>query len=217
MKLYRFRYSPYARKVQMLLDLIGARYELVEVPYGDRTEIATLTGGYIQVPVFVDDDAKVVIESRDICEHLLVGEPRARLVPPPWQGPIWGYADFVDGPLEDVLFRIASPAVREAWPNAGDRALYNFIKERKFGTGCVDAWKRDQEALVQKARRLLAPTLENLATRDFLFGNTPTLADAALYGQCMMLEEADAALLPRVAEGLVAYARRVEGARRSSS
>jgi glutathione S-transferase len=217
MKLYRFRYSPYARKVQMLLDLIGSRYELVEVPYGDRTEIATLTGGYIQVPVFVDDDGKVVIESRDICEHLLVGEPRARLVPAPWQGPIWGYADFVDGPLEDVLFRIASPAVREAWPGASDRALYNFIKERKFGTGCVDAWRRDQEALVQKARRWLAPTLENLATRDFLFGNTPTLADAALYGQCMMLEEADAGLLPHVAEGLVAYARRVEAARRSSS
>ena len=40
MKLYRFRYSGYARKVQMLLDLIGARYDLVEVPYGDREELA---------------------------------------------------------------------------------------------------------------------------------------------------------------------------------
>src|SRR6478736_4468170 len=55
MKLYRFRYSPYARKVQMLLDLIGARYELVEVPYGDRNEIARVTGGYIYVPVLVGD------------------------------------------------------------------------------------------------------------------------------------------------------------------
>src|SRR5688572_5081891 len=34
MKLFRFRYSSYARKVQMLLDLLRRRYELVEVPYG---------------------------------------------------------------------------------------------------------------------------------------------------------------------------------------
>ena len=50
MKLYRFRYSPYARKVQMLLDLLGAAYELVEVPYEDRNELAQLTGGHILVP-----------------------------------------------------------------------------------------------------------------------------------------------------------------------
>ena len=29
MQLYRFRYSPFARKVQMLLDLLGKHYELV--------------------------------------------------------------------------------------------------------------------------------------------------------------------------------------------
>jgi glutathione S-transferase len=123
MKLYRFRYSPYARKVQVLLDLLGARYDLVEVPYSDRNEIARVTGGYIYVPVLVDDAGRVVTESRDICEHLLSGEAGARLVPAPLEGPIWAYADFVDGPLEDVLFRIASPAIRDAWPTAGDRAL----------------------------------------------------------------------------------------------
>src|SRR5579872_2778423 len=92
MRLFRFRYSPYARKVQMVLDLLGAKYELVEVPYGDRTEIAKATGGYIYVPVLVDG-AKVVTESRDICEHLLAGEAGARLVPAPFEGPIWAYAD----------------------------------------------------------------------------------------------------------------------------
>jgi glutathione S-transferase len=214
MKLYRFRYSPYARKVQMLLDLIGARYDVVEVPYSDRNEIASVTGGYIYVPVLVDDDGKVVTESRDICEHLLVGEARARLVPAPWQGPIWAYADFVDGPLEDVMFRIGSPAVRDAWPTVGDRALYVLVKERKFGAGCVDAWARDQPALIDKARHLLAPTLETLAARAFLFGDAPTLADAALYGACKMLEEVDARLLPRVAEQLVPYLRRIEAGAR---
>jgi glutathione S-transferase len=210
MKLYRFRYSPYARKVQMVLDLLGARYDLIEVPYTDRNEIARLTGGYIYVPILVDDSGQAIIESRDICQHLLSGAAGERLVPPPWQGPVWAYADFVDGPLEDVLFRIASPAVRDRWPNPGDRALYVLIKERKFGAGCVDAWQRDREALVQKARKLLAPTLLTLASRKFLFGDTPTLADAALYGVCKMLDEGDPQLLPQVAGALVPFMQGLE-------
>jgi glutathione S-transferase len=210
MKLYRFRYSPYARKVQMVLDLLGIRYDLIEVPYSDRNEIARATGGYIYVPVLIDDSGRAITESRDICEHLLVGEAGARLVPPPWQGPIWAYADFVDGPLEDVFFRIASPSVRDHWPNPGDRALYVLIKERKFGAGCVDAWQRDRDVLIQKARKLLGPTLTTLASRKFLFGDAPTLADAALYGVCKMLDEADSHLLPQLADGLVHFMQRVE-------
>ena len=210
MKLYRLRYSPFARKVQMLLDLLPATYELIEVRYGQRQELATLTGGYIYVPVLVDDEGKVTVESRAICEQLLAGAAGAHLVPPPFEGPIWGYADFADGPLEDVTFRIASPAVRDSWKDPFERALYVLVKERKFGAGCVDAWQRDQPALIAKAQHLLQPTLATLARRPFLFGDAPTLADAALYGNCVMLEEADPELLPRVAHGLVAYARRLE-------
>src|SRR5688572_30675112 len=80
MKLYRFRYSPYARKLQMLLDLLGKPYELSEVPYGDRSELASVTGGYIYVPVLVDDDGSVLVESRDIAEKLLAGAGGKQLV-----------------------------------------------------------------------------------------------------------------------------------------
>jgi len=210
MRLFRFRYSPYARKVQMVLDLLGARYELVDVPYSDRNEIARTTGGYVYVPVLVDDGGKVIVESRDICENLTASGKGAGLVPSPLEGPIWAYHDFADGPLEDVLFRVASPAVRDAWPSPGDRALYVLVKERKFGAGCVDAWERNQGALVERARHLLAPSLATLAARPFLFGEAPTLADAALYGLCKMLEEADRVLLPRVGEALVPFVRRLE-------
>jgi glutathione S-transferase len=215
MKLYRFRYSPYARKVQCVLELLGVRHDVIEASYRDRDELATLTGGYIYVPVLVDDDGKVHVESRDILAHVLSKHDGARgtkLVPSPWEGPIWAYQDFCDGPLEDPMFKIASPAVRDAWPTAGERALYVLIKERRYGAGCVDAWAKERDQLVAKARVLLAPTLRTLAQRPFLFGETPTLADAALYGLCVMLEEADRALLPRVAEQLVPYVRAVERA-----
>ncbi len=87
-----------------------------------------------------------------------------------------------------------------------------LIKERKFGAGCVDTWLRDRPALIAQARHLLAPTLSTLEKTPFLFGNTPSLADAALYGLCVMLEEGDPALLPHVSPSLVDYARRLEQA-----
>ena len=214
MKLYRFRYSPYARKVQMLLDLLGAEYELVEQSYTDRRELAELTSGYVQVPVLLADDGCAIVESRAICEHLLSGPAGMKLVPSPLEGPIWAYADFADGPLEDVLFRIASPDIRSAWPSAAERGLYTYVKERKFGAGCVDAWLRDRAQLVQRARSLLAPTLKTLTQRPFLFGERPTLADAALYGSCAMLEAAGPQLLPEVGEALVGYSRRLEASAR---
>jgi glutathione S-transferase len=211
MKLYRFRYSPFARKVQALLDLLGARYDVVEVPYADRNEIASVTGGYIHVPVLVDDAGKVITESRDICEQLLASEAASsHLVPAPLEGPIWAYADFVDGPLEDVLFRVGSPAVRDAWPTPGERALYVLVKERKFGAGCVDQWERQKDELLAKALRLLRPTLSTLSRQEFLFGSKATLADAALYGVCKMLEEADARLLGGPFAPLLAFERRLE-------
>jgi glutathione S-transferase len=214
MKLYQFRYSPYARKVQMLLDLLGHEYERVEVPYSNRDELARVTGGYIYVPVLVTDDGRAISESREISEYLLAGERGAALVPSPLEGPIWAYHDFVDGPLEDVLFRIASPAIRDAWPRAGDRALYVLIKERKFGAGCVSAWERDRPALVAKAKKLLAPTLRTLEQQPFLFGDRPSFADCCLYGNCAMLHEGDARLLPQIAEPLVGFMQRLEAAAR---
>jgi len=213
MKLYRLRYSPYARKVQMLLELAAIPHELIEVNYGDRNELAQLTGGYIYVPVLVDDAGKVIVESRVICEAIVSRPDAKHLVPSPLEGPIWAYGDFVDGPLEDILFRIASPAVRDTWKTPFERALYVLIKERKFGAGCVDDWERDRASLVAKAQRLLAPSLATLEQRPFLFGDKPTLADASLYGNCLMLEEGSPDLLRSISPGLVAFARRMEAAR----
>lgn len=217
MKLYRLNYSPYALKVQMLLDLLGVRYEPIDVVYGDRTELATVTGGYIYVPVLVDDDGTVVTESRNICERLLARPGGERLVPSPFEGPIWAYADYCDGPLEDVLFRISTPVVRDRWQDPFERALYVLIKERKFGAGCVDAWAKDRDNLVARARHLLAPTVRTLSQRPFLFGDRPTLADCALYGNLTMLHAADPALVTAVAEPLVAYRASVEAFARNAA
>jgi glutathione S-transferase len=213
MKLYSLRYSPYVRKVQMLLELLGQKFDLSELRYSDRTELAEVTGGYIYVPVLVTDDGRVHVESRKICQRLLADTPHT-LTPAPLEGPIWAYADFCDGPLEDVLFRLASPVIRDAWQDAGERALYTLIKERKFGAGCVEAWRADRAALLNRGRELLQPTMSTLARVPFVFGQQATLADAALYGELAMLREADPALVTELDAALPGYMRRVEDARR---
>lgn len=211
MKLYRFRYSPFARKVQVVLDLIGASYDLVEVAYGDRNELAALTGGYIYVPVLVLDGGEIVVESRAICERLVATEPGRRLVPSGLEGPVWAYCDFLEGQVEDVLFRVASPHILDQWKTPWERALFTLTKERKFGPGCVDQWRDQRESLIERGRKILEPTGRTLDARPFLFGETVTLADAALYGLSAMLEFAGNAL-DRVDPRLRVHARRVEAA-----
>lgn len=232
MKLFKFAYSPYARKVQAALDLSGVRYEAVEVPYGDRAELVAVTGGYLQVPVLVTDSGAVLTDSRVICEHLVYGdegsatehvsaEPAsaervqapggvaAALVPSPLEGPIWAYADFADGPLEDVLFRLATPALADKKSSASDRALYVYIKERKFGVGCIERWTAERPELISRGRRLLAPSVATLRRQPFLFGAAPTLADAALFGNLAMLEAAEESLPAALGPELPAFMQRV--------
>lgn len=189
MRLYRFNYSCYARFVQAAIELVGAPCSVIDVPYGDRDELATLTGGWIQVPVVVTDGGAVITDSRRIMTTLCSDDPRfAGLVPAVQAGPVWAYVDWAQGPLEDVAFRIATPGLVERFARPFERALFVFIKERRYGAGCVDAWAADGDRLAEQLDRLLAPTVTTLRARRFLFGDVPTLADAALYGQLMMLE-----------------------------
>jgi glutathione S-transferase len=213
MKLYRFDYSPFVRKVQMALELTGSAYEAVDVPYGDRTELAELTGGYIQVPVLVAD-GEVITDSRNICRWL-VGRPWGRwLAPPDLAAAVWAYADWCDGPFEDIMFRVATPQIARRFARLADRALFVYIKERKYGPGCVGQWEREHESLVKRAAELLQPTLQTLQNQPFVFGGDPTLADAALYGQFAMLSAADPGLPAKVSKAIEPWMKRLEQRRR---
>ena len=185
MRLYRFPYSCYALKVQCLLGLAGMRAEFEDVPYGDRSGLVEVTGGYIHVPVLVDDAGKVHVDSRAIAQFIVAQVPR--LLASPREGPVWAYADWADQMLEDPCFKLVAPAIRRRFARPADRALYTLIKERKYGAGCVEAWEKSTGALLEQARAALAPTDQTLRVSPFLFGELPTLADAALWGQIAML------------------------------
>lgn len=189
MRLHRLDYSCYARFVQATLELAKVPFELVDVPYGDREELAKLTGGYIQVPVLELDDGTPIVDSRRIVQHLVRTDERvARLVPEAEAALVWAYVDFANGPVEDAAFRLASPGIAQRFDTAFERALFVFAKERKFGAGCVQAWERDADALFERLVEVLEPTTRTLTHRPFLIGREPTLADLALLSQLLMLD-----------------------------
>jgi glutathione S-transferase len=213
MQLHRFEYSCYARFVQAAIELAGVPCELIDVPYTDREDLAALTGGYIQVPVVVTDGGAVLTESRRIVETLVRDDARfARLVPPAQAGPIWAYVDWVLNVFEDVAFRLATPGLRLRMPTPFARGLFVFIKERKYGAGCVDAWKRDADHLFARVVEMLGPTLATLEAQPFLFGAAPTLADAALYGHIVMLDFGAADRVAAMPATLLAWKQRFEAA-----
>lgn len=189
MRLHRFNYSCYARFVQATLELAKVPFELVDVRYGDREELARLTGGTIQVPVLELDDGTPIVDSRRIVEHLVQTDERvARLVPEADAALVWAYVDFANGPVEDAAFRLASPGIAQRFETAFERALFVLSKERKFGSGCVQAWEHDGDALFDRLVSALEPTTRTLTHRPFLLGREPTLADLALLSQLLMLD-----------------------------
>ncbi len=207
--LYRFAYSCYAWKVQAVLALRGDRTRIVDVPYGDRGELARLTGGYVHVPVLQLEDGTVLTESRRICEALVAEGAGLALVPAELAGPVWAFADWCDAVLEDVAFRIATPGIRDRFSSPWEKALFVLVKERKFGPGAVARWAAERDDLVARARSLLAPVAHTLSDRPFVFGGAPTLADAALYGQLALLSYADRGWPAWLPEAVTRYAERM--------
>ena len=209
-KLYRFPYSCYALKVQYLLDKLNLEYETVDVPYTNRTELVELTGGRVVVPAIAHND-RVIVESRTICEYLL-DLTQNELVPEGKEAGIWAYSDWCDSILEDVLFRIATPGISEKFSTTFEKALFAYVKERKFGTGCVQLWRDTQTELIAKAKELLQQTIKSITANGYVIGETISYADVTLLGHLAMVEYANSSLVAAISNVLPDYMARVRSA-----
>ena len=211
-RLFSFAYSPFAAKVWKCLEMKGLAHEVVEVPYLDRRELVSITGGSIHVPVLVDGD-QVVRESARITAYLDARyQPSLR---PAGLGPAPViFEQWSDLCVEDVAFRIATPGIdaRIGELNGGRqdaRALFRLIKERKFGAGCIEDWQARAPELYTRLRELLAPIALGLESTPFLLGAEPTVADAALFGNLWMIEWAEPGAVRAHLPGLRAWYERV--------
>ncbi len=214
MKLYQFAYSPFVAKVRKCLEWKGLAYQPVEVPYLDRRELVEVSGG-VMVPVLVDGTT-VVRDSARITAYL--DERHApSLRPGPLRGPATALERWADEVVEEIAFKLAAPGLEHHVARVNGRVdagpMFRLVKERRYGAGCLDAWRAAEPELAARLADELAPTAATLAEQPFLLGDRPTVADAALYGMFVMMEFGCPGRAFQILPGLAAWYRRVDEAR----
>ncbi|MDP2269224.1 MAG: glutathione S-transferase family protein [Archangium sp.] len=187
MRLLQFSYSPFAAKVRYCLALKQLDYELVEIPYTQRAELVKVSGG-IGVPVLVDG-ATVVTDSPRITAYLETkGGPSLRAHPLATVLEQWA-----DNWLEETAFRLACPGLEDRIGNEqGEEArlMFRLVKERRYGAGCIAAWRADQSKYAEETKAMLEPIVKAVQASGFVVGDSVSVADAAVAGQLHMIESA---------------------------
>jgi SAM-dependent methyltransferase/glutathione S-transferase len=186
-RLYQYPHSPFCIPVELMLRHAGIGYEVVNLNICEPSPVVMLTKGQCyQVPVIEDLLSQEVIwdqgaEGLEVARHIdEIG--RTNLFPKENTGLQEILTRYIEDECEDAGFRVGD-AYYEGWIKTDlERGLFRRHKERKFGAGCLEQWKRDVESLAQKFHKKIAPFEAILEKSPFLLGDKPTYADYALYG-----------------------------------
>ncbi len=188
LKIYLFDRSPFCIAIVQAAHAGGLEPELVPVSNADRSELIRLTNGAsYQVPVLADGE-RIVCESgpdsQDIAAYLDTHYLHGRLFPAALQGWQTIINQYIENTVEAVTFKVCDAAVIPEVADVVERTLLIRHKERKFGMGCVERWRRERPAMIAEANCLLLPFEQTLSSAggEFLFGATPVYTDFLLYG-----------------------------------
>lgn len=159
MKLYYHELSGHSHRARLFLSLVGVPHELVEVDLMQGAQKAPAflkLNRFGQVPV-LDDDGVIVADSNAILVYLAKKLGRGDWLP--------------EAPLTSAAVqRWLSVAAGEiAYGPAAARLITLFSAPLRA------------EEVIARAHRLLAVVDAELAARDFIAADTPTIADVALY------------------------------------
>ena len=184
LELIQFPWSPYCIVQRRILEYSGVPFKITNIPNGDRSLVWKVTRQrYYQVPVLrdgrevlfeTDSDSQVIAKYLD--QRLGLG-----LFPKPWEGLqdiLWRY---FENEIEGIGFKL-NDIYWEEMVTPKDRLLFLRHKERKFGRGCIDEWRRQQKVLLAELEAKLLPCEEMLLTRDFLLEEQPRFVDFDLFG-----------------------------------
>ena len=188
LRLYQYALSPYCIPIALALKHSGIPYEVVDLPYGDPTEVIKLTKGeYYQVPVIEDLFNHQVIFDKspagdDVPRFINSHAPLMNLFPEE----VWGLQRiliaYIENECEPFGFKV-NDAYRDKWlRNDLEIGLHRRHKERKFGIGCLEEWTRDVDRLTEQFHIALQPFEQMLGKQPFLTGDKPVYADYALCG-----------------------------------
>ena len=183
-ELIQFPWSPFCIVQRRILEYAGVSFKITNIPNTYRSLVWRLTKQrYYGVPIIRDGKSvifEVGEESQVIAKYL---DSKLQLGLFPWelegvQSILWRY---IESELEGPCFKLDDVYWRQIVPPAEQLAFLRH-KERKFGRGCLDSWRRQQKELLTQLEQQLVPFEEMLAHKPFLLDQRPRFVDFDLFG-----------------------------------
>jgi glutathione S-transferase len=183
-ELIQFPWSPFCIVQRRILEFSGAPFKITNIPNQDRSLVWKLTRHrYYGVPV-IRDGRNVIFEVSDdsqVIAKYLDEEMELGLFPAQWRGVQCVLWKCIENEIEGATFRLNDIYWRENVP-AADQLQFLRFKERKFGRGCIDQWRKDQKNWLKKLEEQLIPFEIILTHQAFLLDDQPRFVDFDLFG-----------------------------------
>jgi len=183
-ELIQFPWSPYCIVQRSILEFAGARFKIINIPNQNRSLVWKLTKQrYYGVPV-IRDGKTVVFELSDdsqVIAKYLDAKFQLGLFPFELEGVQSILWRCIENEIEGATFRLNDIYWRENVPPAEQLDFLRF-KERKFGRGCIDQWRKQQGEWLKRLEQGLVPFEEMAAHHPFLLGDRPHFVDFDLFG-----------------------------------
>jgi len=183
-ELFQFSWSPYCIVTRRILEFSGHPFKSTNIPNGDRSQIWKLTAGaYYAVPLIRDGQQVIfeVEEDSQVIAKYIDDKYSLGLFPAELEGVQSLLWRFIENNVEGVGFKLNDIYWKEFVP-ASDHLRFLRHKERKFGRGCLEQWRRLNPSLLEQLEAELLPFEEMLAFKPFLLDFCPRFVDFDLYG-----------------------------------
>jgi glutathione S-transferase len=131
-------------------------------------------------------DGRPIFESRsdsqDVARYVDTTFAGGALFPERLDGMQAIVIDFLENEVEARTFKLVDPHYLDGIDDVVARTMVVRHKERKFGRGCMEQWRRDTPMLRAEADALLERFEITLRHSSFVFGDAPVFTDFLLFG-----------------------------------
>jgi glutathione S-transferase len=183
-ELIQFPWSPFCIVQRRILEFSGVPFKITNIPNQDRSLVWKLTRQrYYGVPI-VRDGKNVIFEVNEdsqVVAKYLDGKLGLGLFPAQWRGVQSVILKFIENEIEGATFRLNDIYWRKNVP-AADQLQFLRFKERKFGRGCIEQWRKDQKVWLKKLEERLISFEIILTHQPFLLDGQPRFVDFDLFG-----------------------------------
>jgi glutathione S-transferase len=177
-------WSPFCLVQRRILEFSGLPFKIVNIPSGDRSLVWRLTRQrYYGVPV-IKDGRTVVFETDEdsqVIAKYLDDKLQLSLFPRELDGVQSLLWRGIENEIEGVGFKLNDIYWLE-FVVPSDRLRFLRHKERKFGRGCLELWRKQQKPLLAELTHRLVPFEQMLLDKAFLLGDQPRFVDFDLFG-----------------------------------